>query len=119
MQHQSCLTYGRGGVCRIVLTLQKKSNPTLVGNPGRKRIHERAEREAYRAERNAWGAEHPVLHNIERNCGLICGSVGGFADEYGAYVLFAAGRLIAVRAQSVNGKTSGVPPHLTLCALPA
>ena len=30
-----------------------------------------------------------------------------------------AGRLIAVRSQMVKGKTSGVPPPLTLCALPA
>jgi len=31
----------------------------------------------------------------------------------------AAGRLIAARSQRVKGKTSGVPPPLTLCALPA
>ena len=29
------------------------------------------------------------------------------------------GGLIAVRSQSVKGKASGVPPPLTLCALPA
>ena len=28
-------------------------------------------------------------------------------------------RVIAARSQSVKGKTSGVPPPLTLCALPA
>ena len=31
----------------------------------------------------------------------------------------AAGRLIAGRSQMVKGKTSGVPPPLTICALPA
>ena len=31
----------------------------------------------------------------------------------------AAGRLIAARSQMVKGKTSGVPPPLPLCALPA
>ena len=35
----------------------------------------------------------------------------------GSHGAGAAGRLIAVRSQSVKGKASGVPPPLTLCAL--
>ena len=41
---------------------------------------------------------------------------GGKSGSHGAGE---PGGLIAVRSQSVKGKTSGVPPPLTLCALPA
>ena len=40
-------------------------------------------------------------------------------EASGSHGAGAAGRLIAVRSQMVKGKTSGVPPPLTLCALPA
>ena len=49
---------------------------------------ERAEREAYWAEREEWEAEHPVLGSIERICSEIYCSVWDFLEEMGGEIVF-------------------------------
>lgn len=49
---------------------------------------ERAEREAYWAQREEWEAEHPVLGSIERLCSDIYCSVWDFLEEMGGEIVF-------------------------------
>ena len=68
--------------------------------------------------RNPTGIQKIEAYELPSDDALIMQEVHEH-EASGTHGAGAAGRLIAARSQMVKGKTSGVPPPLTLCALPA